>query len=68
VREKKRVSFLPTSNLSLVEPLRGIIRIVGKARAEVTESINRIIDSIQRNNSKLADTLAAHAPLVQPPT
>jgi len=57
-----------TSNLSLVEPLRGIIRIVDKARSEVIESINRIIDSIQRNNSKLADTLAAHTPLVQPVT
>jgi len=47
------------SNLSLVEPLRNIVKVMDKAHKDITSSIDRIIEDIQRNNSKLADSLAA---------
>jgi hypothetical protein len=43
------------SNLSLVDPLKNVIRIMDKAHADMTSSINSIIEAIQRNNSRLAE-------------
>ena len=48
-----------TSNLSLVEPLRGVIKIMDKAHSDITLNINQIIEAIQRNNARLAESLAA---------
>jgi hypothetical protein len=46
------------NNLFLVEPLRGIARIVDKARADVNSAVSSIVDAIQRNNTKLAEYLS----------
>jgi len=50
------------SNLSLVEPLEAIIKIVDKAHSDITTRLNAIVDSIQGNNIKLAETLSANIP------
>lgn len=44
-----------TNNLSLVQPLQNIIKTVDKAHFDVTNTANRIIDVIQRNNAKLTE-------------
>jgi hypothetical protein len=58
LRSRELIDCL-ASNLSLIEPLRDIIKIMNKAHSDVTSSVNRIIDTIQRNNSKLADSVAS---------
>jgi hypothetical protein len=57
LRSRELVDCL-TSNLSLIDPLRNIIKIVGKAHSDITSSINGIIDAIQHNNSKLVERVA----------
>lgn len=47
-----------TNNLFLVEPLRGVAKIVDKARADVNSAVSSIMEVIQRNNTKLAEYLS----------
>jgi hypothetical protein len=56
LRSRELVECL-TSNLSLVEPLRAIIKIMDKAHAEVSTNVNNITEAIQRNNAKLIKSL-----------
>jgi hypothetical protein len=58
LRSRELVDCL-TSNLSLIDPLRNIIKIVDRSHADVTANVNRIIDAIQHNNSTLAESLAS---------
>jgi hypothetical protein len=51
-----------TSNLSLVTPLGGVIKIMDKAHNDVTSNINQIIEAIRRNNSKLIEKITAEKP------
>ena len=47
-----------TSNLSLVEPLRAIIKVIDKAHVEVSAKVNVIIEAIQQNNANLIENLS----------
>ncbi len=46
------------SNLSLVEPLRQVLKVIDKAHNEITSRVNDIIKAIQTNNSQLAQHLS----------
>ena len=45
-----------TNNLSLVQPLRNVVAVMDKAHADITTTVSKIIDAIQRNNAKLAES------------
>ncbi len=46
------------SNLSLVEPLRQVLKVIDKAHSEISSRVNDIIKAIQQNNSQLAQHLS----------
>jgi hypothetical protein len=58
LRSRELVECL-ASNLSLVEPLRDVIKIMDKAHTDVTSGITRVIDAIEQNNSRLLESLSS---------
>jgi hypothetical protein len=59
VLQSKELVECLASNLSLVEPLRDVIKITDKAHTDVTSGITRIIDAIEQNNSRLLESLSS---------
>ncbi|MGA3297300.1 MAG: DUF2130 domain-containing protein [Candidatus Bathyarchaeia archaeon] len=46
-----------TSNLSLIQSLQTIIKTMDKAHSDVTTTVTNIMEAIERNNAKLAESL-----------